>query len=307
MELTLIPLVLAAAVRAGTPIVFAALGELVAERSGVLNLGVEGMMLVGALAGFVVAQQTGQPWVGVLAAAVAGMVLSLIHAVLTISLQANQVVSGLALSIFGSGVTGFWGKRFIGIPADGFTTKAVTILGDLPILGTIFFQHDALVYLAYALIPGLWYILYRTHPGLQVRAAGESPASADAMGVEVTAVRYRCVAIGGVAAGLGGAYLSLAYAHIWIENMTAGRGWIAVAMVIFGTWDPWRTAFGAYLFGGVQAMQLRLQAAGVALPPHLLMMTPYLFTIVALVLASRDTTRRRLGAPAALAIPYARE
>ncbi|MBI3989961.1 MAG: ABC transporter permease [candidate division NC10 bacterium] len=307
MELwPLILLTLAAAVRAGTPILFAALGELMAERSGVLNLGVEGMMLVGALVGFMTTQKTGEPWLGLLAAGLAGTMVSLIHAFLTITLRANQVVSGLALTIFGTGVSGFLGKPYIGVPAEGFPPTRVSVFGDLPLVGTIFFQHDPMVYLTYPLIPLFWFLLYRTRPGLNVRAVGESPESADAMGVGVALTRYLCVLAGGLLAGLGGAYLSLAYTHMWIENMTAGRGWIALAIVIFGTWDPVRVALGAYLFGGVQALQLRLQALGVGLPTYLLMMTPYVFTVLVLVVATRETVRRRIGAPAALGIPYAR-
>lgn len=299
-------LTLAAAVRAGTPILFAALGELLAERSGVLNLGVEGMMLVGALIGFMTAQKTGEPWLGLLAAGGAGGAVALIHAFLTITLRANQVVSGLALTIFGTGVSGFWGKPLIGVPAAGFSPFRLPLLAELPLVGPVFFQHDAMVYLTYLLIPLCWGLLYRTRPGLNIRAVGESPESADAMGVRVALTRYLCVLAGGLLAGLGGAYLSLAYTHMWIENMTAGRGWIALAIVIFGTWDPIRVALGAYLFGGVQALQLRLQAVGVGLPAYLLMMTPYVFTILVLVSATRETVRRRIGAPAALGLPYAR-
>jgi len=297
---------LAAAVRAGTPILFAALGELLAERSGVLNLGVEGMMLVGALVGFMTAQGTGEPWLGLLAAGGAGAAVSLLHAFLTITLRANQVVSGLALTIFGTGVSGFLGKPLIGVPAAGFSPLRLPLLAELPLVGPIFFRHDSMVYLSYLLIPLFWGLLYRTRPGLNIRAVGESPESADAMGVGVALTRYLCVLIGGLLAGLGGAYLSLAYTHMWIENMTAGRGWIALAIVIFGTWDPIRVALGAYLFGGVQALQLRLQAVGVGLPAYLLMMTPYVFTILVLVSATRETVRRRIGAPAALGLPYAR-
>jgi len=307
VEHSFIPLLLAAAVRTGTPILLAALGELLGERAGVLNLGVEGMMLVGALSGFMVAQLSGDPWAGVVAAALSGMFLSVIHAVLTMSLRANQVVSGLALTIFAAGVSGFFGKPFIGIPAKGFSARAIPLLGDVPVLGKIFFQHDPLVYVGYLLVPLLWFLLYRTRSGLNVRAAGESPASADMMGVRVVALRYWCGLAGGLAAGVGGAHLSLAYTQIWVENMTAGRGWIALAMVIFGAWNPARTALGAYLFGGVQAFQLRLQALGVDVPTYLLLMAPYVFTILVLVLGSRETLRRRLGAPAALGTPYTRE
>jgi ABC-type uncharacterized transport system permease subunit len=304
MELTFLPLLCAAALRAGTPVLLAALGELLAERAGVLNLGVEGMMLVGALTGFVVTQASDQPWAGVLAAAAAGMALSLVHAFLTMTLRANQVISGLALTIFGTGVSGLWGKAFIGSPTAGFTPMPVPLLADIPLLGSIFFQHDPLVYLGYLLVPLLWFLLYHTRPGLQIRAVGESPGSADAMGVNVIAWRYGCILAGGMAAGIGGAYLSLAYTQMWIENMTAGRGWIALAMVIFGAWNPVWTALGAYLFGGVQALQLRLQAFGWQLSPYLLMMAPYILTILVLVLASRHAHYRHLGTPAALGTPY---
>jgi ABC-type uncharacterized transport system permease subunit len=306
MEASLLPLLVEAALRAGTPILLAALGELVAERTGILNLGVEGMMLVGALIGFMVSQQSGEPWVGLLAAAIAGMMLSGIHAFLSISLHANQIGSGLALAIFGMGLSGFLGKSFVGAPAEGFARIGVPWLADVPLLGKMFFQHDPLVYVAYLLVPGLWVLLYRTRQGLKIRAVGENPRSADAMGISVAAVRYSCVLAGGLAAGLGGAYLSLAYTQMWVDNMTAGRGWVALAMVIFGAWDPVRAALGAYLFGGVQALQLRLQAVGIAMPTYLLMMAPYGFTILVLIVASGSRTRRRLGTPTALGTPYIR-
>jgi general nucleoside transport system permease protein len=306
MELSLVPLLLEAAVRAGTPILLVALGELLAERAGMLNLGVEGMMLVGALTGFIVSQQSGEPWIGVLAAAVAGVMLSCVHAFLSISLHANQVGSGLALTIFGTGLSGLLGKSFVGVPAKGFAPIAVPWLADVPLLGRMFFQHNPLVYVAYLLVPGLWVLLYRTRPGLKVRAVGEHPRSADALGISVVVVRYSCVLAGGLAAGLGGAYLSLAYTQMWVDNMTAGRGWIALAMVIFGGWNPVRTALGAYLFGGVQAPQLRLQAIGVTVPTYLLMMTPYAFTILALIIASASRARGRVGTPTALGRAYIR-
>jgi ABC-type uncharacterized transport system permease subunit len=306
VDVALVPLLLEAAVRAGTPILLAALGELLAERAGILNLGVEGMMLVGALAGFIASQQSGEPWVGVLAAVMAGMMLSCVHAFLSISLHANQVGSGLALVIFGTGLSGLIGKPFVGAPAQGFAPVAVPWLAEVPLLGRMFFQHDLLVYVAYLLVPVLWVLLYRTRLGLKVRAVGEHPRSADALGISVVAVRYSCVLAGGLAAGLGGAYLSLAYTQMWVDNMTAGRGWIALAMVIFGGWSPARTALGAYLFGGVQALQLRLQAIGVAVPTYVLMMTPYAFTILALIIASARRARRHLDTPTALGTAYIR-
>jgi simple sugar transport system permease protein len=264
------------------------------------------MMLVGVLTGFIVSHQTADPWLGVLAAALAGAALSLIHAFLTISLHANQIGSGLALTIFGTGLGGLLGKRFVGLPTVGVAPLAVPWLADVPLLGRIFFQHDPLVYISYLLVPGLWVLLYRTRLGLKVRAVGENPRSAAAMGISVVAVRYSCMVAGGLAAGLEGAYLSLAYTQMWVDNMTAGRGWIALAMVIFGTWDPVRAALGAYLFGGVQALQLRLQAIGIAMPTYLLMMAPYGFTVLALIMASGCRAQRRLGPPAALGTTYIR-
>jgi len=298
--------VFAAAVRAGTPVLFATLGEIFAERSGVLNLGVEGMMLVGALAGFVTTAETGNPWLGLLAAGAAGGVLSVVHAVLSVTLRANQVASGLALTIFGTGLSASLGKSFVGVPAAGFVLAPVPGLERLPFVGPVLFRQDPLVYLSYALVPLAWYALYRTRWGLNVRAVGENPEAADAMGIDIARVRYACVVIGGVLAGFGGAFLSTAYTSMWIENMTAGRGWIAVALVIFATWDPLRAVVGAYLFGGVNALQLHLQASGTGLPVYLMLMAPYVFTIVVLVFATRETARRRLGAPAALSVSYSR-
>jgi ABC-type uncharacterized transport system permease subunit len=298
--------VLAAAVRAGTPVLFATLGEIFAERAGILNLGVEGMMLVGALAGFVTTVRTGNPWLGVVAAGAAGGALSMIHGLLCITLRANQVGSGLALTIFGTGLSAALGRGYIGVPASGFHTAAVPGLSQLPVLGPVLFQQNPLVYLSYLLVPVAWFLLYRTRWGLDIRAVGEQPEAADAMGVNVARVRYTGVAVGGVLAGIGGTFLSTAYTSMWIENMTAGRGWIAVALVIFATWDPVRAVAGAYLFGGVNALQLNLQAAGTRLPIYLLLMAPYVFTIFVLVLATQETARKRLGAPAALSVPYSR-
>jgi general nucleoside transport system permease protein len=298
--------VLAAAVRAGTPVLFATLGEIFAERAGVLNLGVEGMMLVGALAGFVVTARTGNPWLGAAAAAAVGAGLSTIHAALSVTLRANQVASGLALTIFGTGLSAFLGKGYVGVPGTGFQTTPLPLLDQIPVLGPMLFQQDPLVYLSYLLVPAAWYLLYRTRWGLHIRAVGEYPEAADAMGVDVARVRFACVVVGGILAGLGGTFLSTAYTSMWIENMTAGRGWIAVALVIFATWDPLRAVFGAYLFGGVNALQLHVQATGTNLPTYLLLMAPYVFTIAVLVLASHETARKRLGAPAALSVPYSR-
>ena len=303
---SIVEAVLMAAVRAGTPVLFATLGEIFAERAGILNLGVEGMMLVGALAGFVTSARTGNPWLGVAAAGMVGGLLSLIHALLSVTLRANQVASGLALTIFGTGLSAFLGRGYVGLPAAGFQVTPIPVLSEIPLLGPILFQQDPLVYLSYVTVPAAWYVLYRTRWGLDIRAVGEHPEAADAMGVDVARVRYAAVLAGGILAGVGGAFLSTAYTSMWIENMTAGRGWIAVALVIFATWDPLRAVLGAYLFGGVNALQLHVQATGTALPTYLLLMAPYVFTIVVLVLATQETARKRLGAPAALSVPYSR-
>ncbi len=297
---------LRAAIPAGTPLLFGTLGEVYAERSGVLNLGVEGMMILGALAGFGVAHSTGNVWLGILAAGVVGGLLALIHAFASISLGVNQVVSGLALTMLGLGISGMIGKRYVGQPlAARLQALPLPVLGDIPVLGPLLFRFDGLVYLAVILVPVLWFVLYKTRWGITLRSVGENPAAADAMGVNVARVRYLAVVFGGVMAGLGGGYLSLAYAPAWIEGMTAGAGWIVIALTIFAMWDPARALLGAYLFGGVGVLQFRLQPLGVS--PNLLNMLPFLLTIVVLLLSSGEVVRRRVGAPAALMQPYARE
>lgn len=309
METSVWVAALAAAIVSGTPILYAALGEILAERTGVLNLGVEGMMLVGAVTGFIVTARTANPWLGFIAAMVAAGALALIFAFLTITLRANQVVTGLALTLFGTGLSGFLGKPYIGQPLPA-TFKAVAVpgLSQLPLLGPIFFQHNPLVYLTYLLVPLLWYYLYYTRPGLNLRAVGENPAAADALGVNVFALRYIYVILGGMLAGAGGAFLSLAYAPTWLENMTAGRGWIAVALVIFAVWDPVRALLGSYLFGGVDSLVYTLQAATkISIPSFFLKMLPYILTVLVLIIATRQTIVKHIGAPGALAIPYDRE
>lgn len=308
MDFNAILATVAAAIKAGTPILYATLGEIFAERSGILNLGLEGMMLVGALFGFLLCSLTANPWLGVLTAILAGGIIALIHAFLTITLRANQVVSGLALTLFGTGLSGFLGKVVIGVPIQNYLRPfPIPGLADIPVAGPILFQQDALVYLSYLLVPLAAVFLYRTRPGLHMRAVGENPSTADAMGVNVYGIRYLYTFVGGMLAGLGGAYLSLSYTPVWVENMTAGRGWIAIALVIFATWDPFKALLGSYLFGLVDAVQFRLQAVGVAVPSFFLNMTPYIATIIVLIFATRETMRKRLGAPAALGLPYVRE
>lgn len=295
----IIPL-LAAAIQSGTPILYATLGEILTEKSGVLNLGVEGMMIVGALAAFVVAKFTGNPVLAFALAGVAGMLLSAAHGVVCLWFLGNQVVSGLALTIFGLGLADYMGTPLIGQTAPGFDKIAIPVLSGLPILGRVFFQQDALVYVAVLVVPLLWFFLVKTRWGLHLRAVGEYPQAAAAAGIDV--LRYRWVGVlgGGFLAGLGGAYLSLAYTHLWTSGLTAGRGWIAVALVIFAFWRPGRAILGAYLFGGVMAFQYRLQAVGTHWPSSLLLMLPYALTVIVLVFSSWKS--RYANAPAALGI-----
>ncbi len=299
---------LRAAIPAGTPLLFGTLGEIYAERSGILNLGVEGMMLVGAVMGFSTAFYTGNPWAGIATAALMGGLLSLIHAFISINLRGNQVVSGLALTMFGTGLSGLIGRRFIGVPLPA-SAKLVGVkipfLSDLPVLGPLLFRFDPLVYVAILLVPLMWFILYKTSLGINIRSVGEDPATADALGVNVFATRYLCTFIGGVLAGIGGAYLSIVYTPSWIEGMTAGAGWIVIALTIFSLWSPLRAILGAYLFGGVKVLQYRLQPLGIS--PNLLNTLPFILTILVLMFASGEVIRRRIGAPSALGLAYSRE
>lgn len=285
---------------AATPLIFAAIGELVTEKSGVLNLGVEGMMLMGAVAAFAVTLTTGSPILGLLAAMAAGCFMALIFGLLTLTLLANQVATGLALTIFGIGLSSFVGQDFVGKPVQAVGAVDLGWLTDIPVLGPIVFGQNPLVYLALLVVAGVAWFLYHTRPGLILRAVGESHHAAHAIGYPVIAIRYGAVAFGGAMSGLGGAYLSLAYTPMWVENMTAGRGWIALALVVFATWRPYRVVAGAWLFGGVTILQLHAQGAGVAIPSQLMNMLPYIATIIVLVVISRDATRIRMNAPASI-------
>ena len=298
MELV-IPL-LAATVQSGTPILYATLGEIITEKSGVLNLGVEGIMIVGALAGFIAAKFTGNPALAFFLAGMAGVAAASLHGIVCLIFQGNQVVSGLALTILGTGFANYLGTSYVGQSASGFSPYAVPYLSEIPGIGPIFFNHDPLVYITYLIPPLLWYFLFFSRHGLGIRAVGENPAAAKAAGLSVTLYRWGGILTGGFFMGLGGAYLSLAYTHLWTNNMTAGRGWIAVALVIFAFWRPGRAVFGAYLFGGIMSLQLRLQAAGTELPSSLLLMLPYLLTIIVLVFSS--WRRGRSEAPGALGV-----
>jgi simple sugar transport system permease protein len=289
---------------AGTPLVYAALGELVAEKSGALNLGVEGMMLVGAVTSFIVAATTKNPWLGVLAGMAAGAALSLVYGVLTLTLMANQVATGLALTLFGIGLSAFVGLSYVSVVIDGIKPLAIHGLSDLPVVGKLLFGHNPLVYLSLVLFAAIQWFLYRTRAGLILRAVGESPESAHAIGYPVVRIRYLAVLFGGACAGLAGAYLAVAYTPLWTEGMTAGRGWIALALVVFATWKPWRVLAGAYLFGGVTLATFQAQALGVTVPAQLLSMLPYIATIVVLAIISRDAITIRLNAPASLGRPF---
>ena len=268
------------------------------EKSGVLNLGVEGMMLLGAVGAFATGVATGSATLAVLAGALSGLVMSLLFGLLTLTLLANQVATGLALTIFGVGLSALFGKSYVGEPLDAMPKLNIPGISDLPLVGPALFGHDALVYLSVAMVFAVSSFLYRTRSGLVLRACGESHDAAHAIGYPVIRIRYFAVMFGGAMAGIGGAFLSLVYTPMWIENMTAGRGWIALALVVFATWRPWRVFLGAYLFGGVTMLQLHAQGAGFAEPSQIMSMLPYLATVLVLVLISRDRTRIRLNAPA---------
>lgn len=288
-----------------TPLLLAALGEIIAERSGVVNLGVEGMMALGALAGFVAAQSSHNPYLGVLAALVVGATAGLVHAFFAVTVRANQYVSGLALTIFGLGLAGVIGRAWQGQPLrTPFRPGDVPLLADLPVLGPALFQgQHGLTYLAIALAVALWFVLGYTRLGISIRSVGEAPAAADALGVSVSLIRYGCVMFGGAMAGLAGAYLSLAYRPAWSEGITGGMGWIALAITIFAAWRPLRALWGAFLFGACFHLSFRLQGVVSA---EFLRMLPYVATIVALSLSALTRGGRRFGAPESLGTPYVR-
>ncbi len=300
--------ILAAAVRSGTPILYATLGEIITEKAGIMNLGLEGIMLMGALGGFWINHLGYSPWLAIIFAFGVGALMGLVHAFLCVTLRTNQVVSGLALTMFGTGASSLLGRAFIGETISGIRVYPVPGLSEIPWIGPIFFNHDPLVYLAYVLVGFLCWFLFRTRPGLNLRAVGESPQVVDAAGLSAIRLRYIYTILGAGIVGIGGAYMSVVYNKLWGDMMTAGRGWIAVALVIFAIWHPLRAAFGAYLFGGVEAMQLRMQAGGAGISAPLLLMLPYLFTIgVLLFISIRKGRGILLGAPAGLGEPYYRE
>jgi ABC-type uncharacterized transport system permease subunit len=296
------------AVKSSIAVLLATLGEIVAERSGILNLGVEGMMLAGALCAAAAGMATGNPLIAAAAGTLAGGLLALVHGFFAVTLRGNQVLSGLALTLLGMGLTSFLGRPLIGA-APGVRLRALPVpgLADIPVVGEIFFRQSVMAYLAYLLVPLCWFLLFRTGAGLKIRAAGEDAAAVDAAGIDVVRIRYLCTFAGGLGAGLAGAYLSLSYTPGWKESMTGGQGWVAIAMVIFATWNPLRAVAGAFLFGALTALQFYFQAVGVELvPAYVLKMLPYVLTIVVMT-AVNAGPGRRFGGPAALGIPFYRE
>ncbi len=306
MSIDLIESILFATIVAGTPLIIVALGQLIAEKSGVLNLGAEGMMAMGAIAGFAVTFHTGNPWLGVLAGMVAGALMSLLFAIVVLTLMGNQVASGLALSIFGVGLSAFVGKPYESEILETVGTLPIPLLAELPIIGGPIFNQQPLVYLSWAILAGVAWFLYKSRPGLLLRAVGESPSSAHSIGYPVIRIRYMATLFGGAMAGIGGSFLSVFYTPLWVEGMVAGRGWIAIALVVFATWRPFRVMVGAYLFGGVMVAQLFVQGSGleINIPSQFLSSLPYLATIIVLVIISRDQNTVRLNAPVSLGQPY---
>lgn len=289
---------------AATPLALAALGELVVERSGVLNLGVEGMMIMGAVCAFAISYHSGNPYLGALAGIAAGATFSLLFALLVLKLATNQVASGLALTLLGLGVSGMIGERLIGLPGVKMQTFNLGPIGDIPVLGRLLEGLDPLFYASILLIAGTVWFLFKTRAGLTLRAVGDNHHSAHALGVKVIRIRLMAIIFGGACAGLAGAHLSLIYTPQWTENMTAGRGWIALALVVFASWRPWRLLAGAYLFGAVSIGQLHAQAFGIALPSQLLSALPYIATIVVLTIISGNKRMMITNTPAVLGKPF---
>lgn len=306
MDMDLIANILFATIRTGTPLLLVALGELVCEKSGVLNLGQEGMMLMGAVAGFIAAFHSESILIGFCAAILAGIIMSLLFGFIAIQLNANQVATGLALTILGTGLSGFIGLNYIGNSLKGLSELPIPFLSDIPFIGQILFHHDALVYLSILLTIGIYYFFKNSRAGLIVKAVGESPEAAQAIGLSVFKVRYLAVMFGGAMAGIAGAYLSLVYTPLWADNMTAGRGWIALALVVFASWQVGRAMIGAYLFGFMSIMHLILQGFEVSISANLLATLPYVVAILALVFLSRNQARIKLFAPMSLGKPFHR-
>ena len=302
---------LSATIAMGTVLLLACIGEILTEKSGVLNLGLEGMMIIGAVFAFIIVQHTGNLTLAILASLVAGAVMGLIHAFITVTLKASQVVSGLALTIFGVGLANFLGESYVGaVRQASLSAIPIPLLSKIPIVGEAIFNQSILVYVSYLLVPLTWILIYRTRAGLKLRAVGENPSAADSLGINVFATRYLYTLIGGALTGLAGAYLSLGFNGTWMDTITAGQGWIAVALVIFATWNPVKGMLGSYLFGFILILGLRLQAFNIAIPTFLFSMLPYIFTIVVLVFSTgnfRKSSKVRQYEPGALGTAYDRE
>jgi len=307
LDVAFISGLIGAMMRMATPIIFATLGEILAERSGVLNLGIEGIMLMGAMTGFLVTFSSGSIWAGVLAAAMVGMLLGLLMAFLAVNLGLSQHVSGLGITLFATGLAMFIYRLHFGSPTvpptvEPFRQMTLPVLSKIPIIGPGLFTQYSLTYIAWLLIPAMSILLYKTRLGLKIRTVGENPVVADTVGVNVTLTRTLCLVFGGALMGIGGAFLTLAHQNMFLIDVIGGRGWVAIAMVIFGNWDPFKGALGALIFGFLDGLQLRLQGMGIAISFHLFLMIPYLLTIVALISVSR-----RAAVPAGLLKPYRRE
>ncbi|MCM2432201.1 ABC transporter permease [Agrobacterium rosae] len=296
--------ILLTVITAATPLVIAALGELVTERAGVLNLGVEGMMIMGAVCAFAAAHITGSPYIGIVAGIAAGAVFSLLFGFLTLTLVTNQVATGLALTILGLGVSGMLGESFVGLPGVKLPPIVFPVLSDIPVIGPALFRQDLIFYMSIALVIGIGWFLFKSRTGLKIRAIGDNHGSAHALGINVIRTRYLAVMFGGACAGLAGAQLSLVYTPQWVENMSAGRGWIALALVVFASWRPWRVLAGGYLFGAVTIGQLHAQALGIGVPSQLLSAMPYIATIVVLIIISHNRRTTLINTPASLGKPF---
>jgi simple sugar transport system permease protein len=306
MDLRTILWVIGMGITSGTPLLFTAIGEVLAERSGVLNLGLEGLMLMGAITGYMTTSLTGDKWIGLLAVIVVCGLLGAILALLMVTLRANQIATGIAFTIFCIGLSDLIGKPYVGmVTKDSFMKIRMGFLDGVPMLKPIF-EQDILVYLAILLCIGAWFFVYKTKAGLHLRVAGDNPSTLDSLGVSVFKVRYTYIIVGSILAGIGGAYLSLAYSPSWIEGMAAGRGWLTIALVNFALWKPQNTIIGAYLFGIFYALSYRLEAMGIAVPSHFLRMFPYVLPIVILILVSWRTKQKGSFIPKALDIPYTR-
>jgi simple sugar transport system permease protein len=291
-------------ITAATPLVIAAIGELVTERAGVLNLGVEGMMIMGAVCAFAGSYLSGVPLIGVACGILGGALFSLLFGFLTLTLVTNQVATGLALTILGLGLSGQLGESFVGIPGVKLQPIVVPLLSDIPFVGRLLFRQDITFYLSIALIVGVNWFLFKSRTGLKMRAIGDNHASAHALGIHVVRTRYLAVMFGGACAGLAGAQLSLVYTPQWVENMSAGRGWIALALVVFASWRPWRVLAGGYIFGAVGILQLHAQAFGIGVPSQFMSMLPYAVTIVVLIIISHNRRTTLINTPAALGKPF---